>query len=309
MPEVANRAKLTRKRERVTVEHVPTRRRHEVRTDEHPYALVLLLALLVGCSTPTPADPDPPAGPVHDVAAIASRIAEIEAQDAASRRGRHLLVRGELQEAYDELSRVVVAHPSWPRALVERATCAAELGRHADAIADLNAALRLGHPSSARVLELRAEAKAGLGDVEGALGDFATALDLEPRCATYLARGRFFAERELFVQAESDFEHALALAEDDFDRSSVLRSRASARQRLGKLAAASADMEEAIRLAPDDPYGYAELGLMLLDLERWLEAAAAFEAALEGLEIGEPSWSRIAELRAYAQRKHAESTM
>lgn len=297
-------------REGLTVRRVSTRLVSRARLRASVRALLVGVGLLAGCSTPArPAEPEPPAGSAHDVAAVVSRVAEIEAEDGATRRGRHLLLRGELQEAYDELSRVVAAHPSWPRVLVERAICAAELGRHGDAITDLNAALQLGHPSPARVLALRAEAKAGLDDVEGALGDFAAALDLEPRCATYLARGGVFAARELFVQAERDFEHALALAEADFDRWSALRSRANARRRLGKLSAARADLEEAIRLVPDVPYGYTDLGLVLLDMERWLEAAAAFEAALERLEISEPSWSRVAELRAYARQRHAESTM
>jgi len=104
--------------------------------------------------------------------------------------------------------------PDNPTLLIERATAAAQLERHTDAVEDLAQALRLD-PRRADALVLRAAGLRQLERIREALADIAAALALDPDNAEALLERGILRQRERDNSgARVDWERAIELAPD-----------------------------------------------------------------------------------------------
>ena len=134
------------------------------------------------------------------------------------------------------------------------------------------------------------EALVGQGDLRAALAEFEVAAALTPDDPLpWLWQGVIHFELKEADEAQADFDTARPLYETDFD---FLLERGLTYLRVGDLAAAQADAEQAIRENPDSGHGYylrasivteqRDYAAAIADLERAAELAhAAGDAQLE----------------------------
>lgn len=166
--------------------------------------------------------------------------------------------------ALPHFDRALALDPKFGRALSFRAISRRELGRYAEAVADLNVLQRL-QPNDRTVYENRALALEGLGDHIGAELDYTWVLDRSRESWFYHTRRGFCRlAQERFAEAIADFDRALALRveeglrwydpEDDPDGTGpdpnyypeALLGRGLARIKRGEIEAARADLQAAV---------------------------------------------------------------
>lgn len=171
-----------------------------------------------------------------DVARAAERLEALAARSSApaaaraaiyGQAGQAWMLAEQPGRAFAATTMGLVLMPDDPELLTDRALALAALGRHAEALADLDRVLA-GDPRRAEALVLRAAAKRRM---------------------------------ERIAEAEADVARALALAPDNAE---ALLERGIIRQLRGDTAGARADWERAVALAPDSPT--ADLALQNLAL-------------------------------------------
>lgn len=135
--------------------------------------------------------------------------------------------------------------PLKAEALTLRVTINQTVGRHTDAQADLDHAIKVA-PNNATVFVQRALEHQRAGDVTAALADVELALQLDPAAGTALfARGELLRRLGLLVRARADFAAAAALG-PPFRRLALMR-KSTVELRTGNLKAAYDDLLAAAR--------------------------------------------------------------
>ena len=147
------------------------------------------------------------------------------------------------QQAIVDCTEVIQRLPNSATAFHERGTAYFRVAQFDRAVEDMNAALRLGDDAPGFAHSIRGRAHSGLKEWEDAIQDFDEAIKLNP------AVGQFFMFRGIALNARRQFRKAL----DDFNEALRLQpnlpmayhQRALAKARLGDIAGAAADREQA----------------------------------------------------------------
>jgi tetratricopeptide (TPR) repeat protein len=159
-----------------------------------------------------------------------------------------------------------------------RAEARLAAGATADAIADYEAALKLGG-DDAVVFAGRGQARIARGDTSGAIADLSEAIRLSPRTAFYRnARGHAHLVAGATDKALEDFSDAIRL---DPGSASAYNNRGLARVKAGNVDAAIADYTQAIALNPLYALAYNNRGYAYEAKGMQAEAVADFNRALE----------------------------
>ncbi|MDI1461281.1 tetratricopeptide repeat protein [Catellatospora sp. KI3] len=166
---------------------------------------------------------------------------------------------GELEAALADFSYVLELDPDWLDAYVNRAGVLVAMGDHAAARADVDAGLALD-PGHAHLHCLLGELAAAAGDAAGAAAGYRRALELDPALpAAWAGLAVLAFEAGDAAAAAEHLDAALAQGDDP----ALLYNRATALLALGRPADALRDLEQALRLAPDDPDVLAERDAVL----------------------------------------------
>lgn len=187
------------------------------------------------------------------------------------------LRRGRAEDARAALGRAIEVEPE-PSTLMMRARLLSSLGYVAEAVADLDAALRLGGPS-AELHALRASWNANRRKYPAALRDVSRAIRLEPGAPAWRSRR---SELRLILNrldaAQRDADEAARLAPGD-------EGLLAARLKLAILRNRPAEAEGILRSLPGSlgPEARFYAGVLALKRGRPGEAARAFRALTEGL--------------------------
>ncbi|WP_433497642.1 tetratricopeptide repeat protein [Sphaerimonospora sp. CA-214678] len=122
---------------------------------------------------------------------------------------------GRPAEALPDLTAAIEADPRYPDYYLDRGNLLYRLGRHDEALADYEAAMRLSPPFPEPYYN-RAEIRFAAGDHEGALADLDHALELDPEFAlAYVNRAGLLAAAGRYGEARADAERGLALDPGD----------------------------------------------------------------------------------------------
>lgn len=196
---------------------------------------------------------------------------------ALARRGEVLRQLGRNAEALADLTAALERMPGDSWTLASRGAVLRVLRRHEEALADLNLALAVT-PDYAWALSERAAVMQDLQRPEAALADFNKSLALMPRNVWALHR-RAEVLRGLGRNEEvlADLTRALALAPRHVV---ILAERGDLYRLLGDDEAALADVNLAIEIDPDYPWAIATRGEILRTQGRLSEAMADFDRAL-----------------------------
>ena len=153
----------------------------------------------------------------------------------------------------------------------------AEAGRHAAAIAEYEASLRL-MPGVAQTHNNLGNSLAAAGRTTEALAHYESAVRLDPRYANaHFNLGNLLVAAGDKAAAREHFRTAVALAPQLADARTNF---ASVLLELGELDAARAQFEIVLQSAPDSVEALFGLGTVFLLRERWDEAARAFETVV-----------------------------
>ncbi|WP_380283843.1 tetratricopeptide repeat protein [Kitasatospora purpeofusca] len=242
---------------------------------------------------------------------------------------------GRLDEALADLRSVIESDPNYPEYHFDLGNLLRRRGDEEGALAAYETALRLGPPFP-EVYYNRGDVRCSLGDVEGALADFGYVLVLDPSFVdAYVNRAGLLLDEGDVAGAERDALAGLALApenahllavlgrvhaEQDDQRSAIeafdralradpdllpaLCGRAGAAYRAGEAEAALADLQHAVRLAPEDPLVRFNRAYVLLRTDRWEAALADLDIAAELL----PDDEDVRAARAECLERRAATT-
>jgi tetratricopeptide (TPR) repeat protein len=163
-------------------------------------------------------------------------------------RGRVLFRMNRHAEALTACESALALRHDYPMAERLRAETLVELQKFEDALHALDRYLaNLARPDPV-ALRTRGIVRAQLGNHAGALDDFGKSLELQPDCATYVARGwAYLLVHEAPRLALPDFEEAARL---DPTSGEARVGRGLARVKLGHWGMAITDAEDAVRLGP-----------------------------------------------------------
>ena len=133
------------------------------------------------------------------------------------------------------------------------------------------------NPSLSVAWAERARSRYYSGDYQGSIADSLEATRLSPDDPwNYIERARAYLDSGLRAQAAQDFGEAIRL-DPGYYLPYVMR--AGILEEDGQDARALADYQAAARLFPEYYYSYESIGVLGMKLERWAEAAAAFQDA------------------------------
>jgi tetratricopeptide (TPR) repeat protein len=197
-----------------------------------------------------------------DLVAAADELGQAAAAEpagsVAARAGDHLRRARLLEQAGRHAEAIAAAddalrlRPDGPAAHRTRAEALLHLGRYAEAVAALDRCLdRAGAAEQAAVYEARARARAHLGDPASAAEDFTRVLGCRPDDpAALTGRGWAYVALEASALAERDFDRAVRLGLGNAD---ALLGRAYVRVKAASLAEGLRDAEEALRPGRREP--------------------------------------------------------
>jgi tetratricopeptide (TPR) repeat protein len=168
------------------------------------------------------------------------------------------------------------ASPAESVALYEAACRLWREGRHEEAIASLDDALRR-RPDFAEAFSMGGYMLSQSGRPEAALRFYRQALKLDPSLVVaHVNAGKILFDMGRFAEALAAFETATAVAPADAD---AWCSRAGALRELGRLEDSLEAAERSLARRPDFPEAAINLGNALLKLDRMEEALAAYRRA------------------------------
>ncbi|ACU72637.1 TPR repeat-containing protein [Catenulispora acidiphila DSM 44928] len=217
---------------------------------------------------------------------------------------------GRFEEAAAEFSTVIGLDPNYPEYYFDRGNLYRLMDREDEAYADYETAIRLSPPFHEAFYN-RGDIRAARGDVDGALADFDYVLDIDPefvdarvnRAALLLELGEDAAAEQdaragLAVDPDNahlhtalgqinalrgDTEQSLAAfsraLDTDPEHVPALAGRAVVRFDAADHTAARADLDEAIRLQPEDPALLFNRAMVFKALHHWPDAIADLLAA------------------------------
>ena len=182
-----------------------------------------------------------------------------------------------LEAAIDAYNKSIWLKPDLAEAYNNRGNAKKNLGRHQEAIADLDEAIRL-KPDLAEAYTNRGNARNRLGRREEAIADHDEAIRLKPDDAmTYNNRGVAKDNLGHREEAIADYDEAIRLKPD---LAEAYNNRGNAKNSLGRREAAIKDYDEVIRLKPDYAIAYNNRGVTKDSLGRREEAIMDFEEAI-----------------------------
>ena len=179
--------------------------------------------------------------------------------------------------AIDAYNKAVWLKPDFAEAYSNRGVAKNNLGRHEEAIADLDEAIRL-KPDSAEAYNNRGSAKSDLGRHEEAIADLDEAIRLQSHFAeAYNNRGNAKGNLGRDQEAIADLDEAIRLQPHFAE---AYNNRGNAKGNLGRHEEAIADLDEAIRLQPHLAGAYINRGNAKINLDRHEEAVADLDEAV-----------------------------
>lgn len=193
-------------------------------------------------------------------------------------------------EALPDFTRAVELEPRFKSACHDRALCANQCGRHAEAKDYIEAALNCW-PNEPGLVEVRGIINRDKGEYDEAIADFLSVQEAKPseRAArhlalTYRARGELRLTQQQFELAIADLTEAIKL---DPKITYAYRHRGEGYLRLRQFLAAIDDLKEAVRQTPESASARAMLGHALLELGKIDEAISQLNESLR-LQDGAP---------------------
>ncbi len=188
---------------------------------------------------------------------LAGPILADDAKSVEERRlGRASLLGKKYDEAIAHFTKVIASNPNDVATLIDRAECWSSKGSENQAIEDLSRAIAL-EPRNAKARVERAEFWV---EREGdrAVADLDVAIAIEPKNAkAHALRGYVYFGRDDLDRASADFDEAIRLGYGS-EMSELFLFRAMIRLSRNDGSGAVQDVDQAIRVNPDDP------GLLLL---------------------------------------------
>ena len=203
---------------------------------------------------------------------------------ALGNRGAALKSAGRYDQAMADFTIAMALDPRNPQYFCQRGDVLRKKRAFKDAIADYTAALTRA-PGSLCAYQGRAQAHLAAGNTHQALADVAKGLSAKPASLQLLfLRGRANSQAKLYDAAVTDFSRALASRAlsglQSKDRATIYSQRALASLMLNRPDNARADVNEALRLAPDNASAIAAKGTIDEQLGRKTEAVASYSRAL-----------------------------
>ena len=151
-------------------------------------------------------------------------------------------------------------------------------------------------PSNALAWSLRGRAHHELDESRLALAAFTRAIELDPSEASYRrSRADVLDAMGDFRAEAADLTHAIELGPQPSDMS-TWQARARAREKLGDLAGALADLNRTVKLSPGDPSVWVELARFRIDHGDPEQARADLQRALDLDPKFEPALQRMREV-------------
>jgi tetratricopeptide (TPR) repeat protein len=201
---------------------------------------------------------------------------------ALGNRGAALRLIGQYDHAMADFTVAMALDPRNPQYFCQRGDVLRKKRAFKDAIADYTAALTRA-PGSLCAYQGRAQAYLAQGSPQQALADVAKGLRVKPASLQLLfLRGRANRQAKLYDAAVADFSQTLKSQGSlrSKDRATIYGERALALLMLARPDDANADVNEALRLAPDNASAIAAQGAIDEQLGRKTEAAESYSRAL-----------------------------
>jgi tetratricopeptide (TPR) repeat protein len=203
---------------------------------------------------------------------------------ALGNRGVALKFLGRYDGAIGDFTAAIGLDPRNPQYFCQRGDALRKKRAFKDAIADYTAALSRA-PGSLCAYHGRAQAYLAEGNTQQALAEVATGLRTKPASLQLLVlRGRANKQAKLYDAAFTDFSQALASKSQSSlrpdDRAAIRSERALVLLKLDRSADARADVDEALRIAPENASAIATMGSIDEQLGRKPEAIASYSRAL-----------------------------
>jgi tetratricopeptide (TPR) repeat protein len=250
-------------------------------------------------------------GQIERVEAVASASMHWDRLASRSRLTPDELIRmggacyylGQLERALTHYNKAVSLGSTGSDVLVSRAIVACALGQHANALQDLERALKNGE--DARLYLYRGMCHEHLGEDKRAVEDYARAIRLDAACVeAYHRRGLVFARQGEHGRALQDQSRALELSPE---HAAAYTARGVARAALGDPGAALGDLDRACLLAPESADCFYQRGLVSCRLGMYGEALANLSRALERAPDLAPAY--LARAGAYLAIDEQEQAM
>ena len=203
---------------------------------------------------------------------------------ALGNRGAAAKFLGRYDRAMADFTLAMGLDPRNPRYFCQRGDALRRRGVLRDAIADYNAALTRASDSIC-AYQGRAQTYLAQGNTQQALADIARALRSKPGSFQLLVlRGRANNQAKLYEEAVADFSQALASKSQinlpPTDRAAIRSERARALLKLDRSADARADVDEALRIEPENASAIATMASLEEHSGRMPEAIAFYNRAL-----------------------------
>lgn len=157
--------------------------------------------------------------------------------------------RGDHDGALQDLDRALELAPEDPAVHAARGRSLLGSRHAAEALAELNEAVRLA-PEDPRALTARGTAQVELGQFEPAIADFTAALERAPSAKVYSLRADALARHGKLDAALADFNEAVRL---EPEQAYGYYARANLQHHLGSYVEQRRDLAKALRFRPDDP--------------------------------------------------------
>ena len=184
---------------------------------------------------------------------------------------------GRFVEAETLYRRILAIQPDHFDSLHLLGVCYHQRGEHAQALRQIDAALKL-NPDSASAHSNHGATLRELKRLDEALACYEKALALKPDHAEALYnRGNALRDLHRFVEAVASYDRALVLSPDHAD---ALYNRARALAKLVRYEEAVASYEQALARKSDHAEAFNNRGIALAELKRFDEALASFSDAL-----------------------------
>ncbi|MBA7585590.1 Photosystem I assembly protein Ycf3 [subsurface metagenome] len=185
---------------------------------------------------------------------------------------------GQYKDAKHVYDKILISNPDDYTILSNRGVTYAKLGKHNEALADLNRALEL-RPDDPDTLNNRGNTYDNLERYDEALADYNRALELRPDDPDTLNnRGNTYDNLERYDEALADYNRALELRPDDPD---TFTNRGATYGKLKKYDEALADFNRSLELRPDDPDTLTNRGATYGKLKKYDEALTELNRSLE----------------------------
>ena len=188
-------------------------------------------------------------------------------------------MKGDLRNAAADIERGQRLDPNNPGLLIERGSLEAQNGNYADAIRDFDAAIRL-NPNNSIPYGQRGVAYESEGNYERAIEDFDEGIKLKPnQSELYGERGLAYSDKGNVQLALQDYATAIRM-KPDAEANYVNRAGTYIYQ-LKDYDRALADLDIALKLAPNDAYSYSLRGEAWYMKKDYKRAIADLDAAIK----------------------------